>query len=160
MKRKIVYVLSAVCLLSVIAMILSLTLFNGKTEQPKFIPPDFESESISGFPETDDESFTKIYKDGMSFSAHICGNLKLDGEFANVYFANDPENDVWLKLRIFDESGDIIGETGILKPNEYVKSVRLLKIPAKGEKIKLKIMAYEPNTYLSEGAVTLNTTVK
>ena len=76
-----------------------------------------------------------------------------------MYLTNDEGNKVWLKLRILDEEDNILAETGLLKPNEYVKTVTFDKIPKSGANIKLKIMAYEPDTYYSAGAVTLNTTV-
>ena len=80
-------------------------------------------------------------------------------EKMDLYFTNDDGNGVWLKLRIFDGEGNIIAETGIIKPNEYVKTVTFDTVPEKGSAVKLKIMAYEPDTYYSAGAVTLNTVV-
>ena len=48
---------------------------------------------------------------------------------------------------------------GLIKPNEYVKYVALSRELPQGTKIKLKIMGYEPQTYRSAGAATLNTTI-
>ena len=47
-----------------------------------------------------------------------------------------------------------------MKPGEYVKSVSIDKDISDGSSIKLKIMAYEPQTYYSAGAVTLNTQIR
>ena len=110
-------------------------------------------------PDVADESWTRIYRDGMNFSTYVCGKVVLNGNSADVYLTNDEGNKVWLKLRILDEEDNILAETGLLKPNEYVKTVTFDKIPKSGANIKLKIMAYEPDTYYSAGAVTLNTTV-
>ena len=76
-----------------------------------------------------------------------------------MYFTNDDGNEVWLKLRILDEEDNILAETGLLKPNQYVRTVTFDTVPENRANIKLKIMAYEPDTYYSAGAVTLNTTV-
>ena len=66
---------------------------------------------------------------------------------------------MWLKLRVLDEGGGVLGESGLVRPGEYVKDVTLAeKLPA-GTKIKLKIMGYEPETYRSAGSATLNTAV-
>ena len=51
-----------------------------------------------------------------------------------------------------------MGETGLIKPGEYVKNVTLSKTLDAGEKIKLKIMGYETETYESAGSVSLNVT--
>lgn len=130
MKCKAIYFSAAICFLAVLGMVLSFVLTGGRTEQPKFTPPPFEETAQSGMPDV-----------------------------ADVYLTNDEGNKVWLKLRILDEEDNILAETGLLKPNEYVKTVTFDKIPKSGANIKLKIMAYEPDTYYSAGAVTLNTTV-
>lgn len=159
MKCKSVYFSVAVCFLAVIGMILSLSLKGGKSEQAEFIPPPFDASAQSGMPDTADESLMHIYKDGMNFSAHICGKITLNGDSADLYFTNDYGNNVWLKLRILDEKDNILAETGILKPNEYIKTVTFDVVPENKANIKLKIMAYEPETCYSAGAVTLNSTV-
>ena len=53
---------------------------------------------------------------------------------------------------------NILGETGLVRPGEYVQTVALTTIPKSGTPITLKIMAYEPDTYYSAGAASLNTT--
>ena len=83
----------------------------------------------------------------------------VDGQNLTVYFTNTEGNEKNLKLRVLDTEGNILGETGLIKPGEYVKNVTLTKTLAAGEKIKLKIMGYEPETYESAGSVSLNVTV-
>lgn len=159
MKCKAIYFSAVVCFLAVLGMVLSLALTGGKSEQAEFTPPPFETTAQSGMPNAADESWTQIYRDGMNFSAHICCKVVLNGNSADVYFTNDDGNEVWLKLRILDEEDNILAETGLLKPNEYVRTVTFDTVPENRATIKLKIMAYEPDTYYSAGAVTLNTTV-
>ncbi len=77
---------------------------------------------------------------------------------AVVRFANPQSNDVWLKLRVLDAQGNLPGETGLIRPGEYLRSVALMAPLQKGTPIELKIMAYEIDTYYSAGAVSLQTT--
>lgn len=156
-EKKLIYVLCVVCIISFVILLISLLIYKEKTKE--FTPPEFETNAISGVPKSPGESWIEIYQDGMSFSAHVCGELKINNSSADIYFTNDAENFVWMKLRIADEKGNILGETGLLKPNQYVKSVCLDVLPETGQKIKMKIMSYEPNTYYSAGSVTLNTVV-
>lgn len=79
---------------------------------------------------------------------------------ADVYFTNSEKFDVWLKLRVLTADGTLLGETGLIRPGEYVKSVSLTSEVEDGTAIKLKIMAYEPDTYYSAGSVTLNTILR
>ena len=83
----------------------------------------------------------------------------MDSNKATVYFTNAEGNNVYLKLRVLDENDNILGETGLLKPGEYVKDVELIRALSAGTGIRLKIMRYAPDTYLSEGSVVLNTTI-
>ena len=154
-----VRIVSGVCLAAVTGMILVLLWAGTGTKQKEFVPPDFDASAQTGTPAVTDGSWTRIHRDGMNFSAHLCGRITRNGDSADVYFTNDSGNTVWLKLRILDENDRILAETGLLKPNEYVRTVRFTKIPRSGAAIKLKIMAYEPKTYYSAGAVTLHTTL-
>ena len=162
MKRKLgLAVAAVVCVISLVVMTLALIL--NKKDKPisGFTPPSFDPAAVSGMPDVPEElGWSEIYQEGMGFNAYVCGNVLKEGDAAKVYFTNPGEYEVWLKLRILNENGAIIGESGLLKPGEYVKYVSLTSDAADGEMIRLKIMAYEPETYYSAGAVTLNTTIR
>ena len=85
----------------------------------------------------------------------LCGKLNADGQ---IWLTNPESNEVWLKVRVLDAGSNILGETGLVRPGEYVQTVELTTIPRPGTSITLKIMAYEPDTYYSAGAASLNTT--
>lgn len=160
MKRKrTLYLLSAICAVALIAMTFALVFGNKNQEDAEFVPPPFDASAVSGMPSVDDGSLSKIYQDGMSFTAYVCGKPVTEGQRARVFFTSTEDNGVWLKLRITDENGNIIGESGLIRPGEYVEYVSYSKQPRNGQKIKMKIMAYEPETYYSAGAIVLNTTV-
>ena len=65
----------------------------------------------------------------MSYDFAVCGNVTMEGDKAIVYLTNIEGNNAWIKLRVFDEQGNMLGETGLIKPNEYVKYVTLSKTP-------------------------------
>ena len=98
--------------------------------------------------------------DAESYKFSVCGVFALNNGKVDVWLTNPADNDVWLKLRVIDEGGSILGQTGLLYPGEYVRSVTLDTVPEAGEAVILKVMAYEPDTYYSAGVVSLNTTVK
>lgn len=126
----------------------------------EFVPPDFEAAAVQGTPEVEESmGYTELYKEGMAYRVSVCGVPTVDGQDLTVYFTNTEGNEKYLKLRVLDTGGNILGETGLLRPGEYVKTVTLTKSLAAGENIKLKIMGYEPETYESAGSVSLNVTV-
>lgn len=162
--KLIIPVLSILCVISVSVMVWSISKHNEPKvdkEDAVFVPPPFDSSAVRGEPTPPEElGYSELYQDGMSFKVGICGNIILNDNKANIYFYNCDNNDVWLKLRILDESNGIICETGLIKPDEYIESVDIPKQLEDNEKVKLKIMAYEPQTYYSEGSIVLNTSVK
>ena len=144
------------CLVSVIVMVVALC--TPKEETGEFTPPAFDSTAAVGTPAVSDglgwqELDAEVYKVG------ICGKFVPKGNTADVWFTNPESNAVWLKVRVLDADGNTLGETGLIRPGEYVQSVVLETVPKAGTAIVLKIMAYEPETYYSAGAVSLNTTV-
>jgi NADPH-dependent 2,4-dienoyl-CoA reductase/sulfur reductase-like enzyme len=156
-KNKPLILAAAICLVSVILMIAALA--NPKVGEPQaFTPPPFEDTAVSGVPAVPEglgwgELDAKVYK------ASVCGVIRVEDGSADVWFTNPESNTVWLKLRILDKNGNILGETGIIKPGEYVQSIVFDTVPASGQAISMKLMAYEPETYHSAGVVTLNTTI-
>ena len=155
-KRKAVPVLGAVLAVLAVVMIVALCLPKGGTAE--FTPPPFEENAVSGVPEVPENlGYSSPYKEGMAYRFSVCGNVTAEGENAVVYLTNPAENSVWLKLRVLDESGKMLGETGLIRPGEYVRCVKLSSVPPAGAKITLKIMGYEPETYHSAGSATLST---
>ena len=154
-----IVVTTVICVLSVIMMIVALTISRGNTETAEFIPPPFEEKAVVGIPIVpDDLGWNEV--DAQVYKASICGKIIIEDDTADVWLTNPESNTVWLKLRILDADGNILGETGIIRPGEYVQTVEFDMVPEDGAEIGLKLMAYQPETYYSEGSATLNTRVK
>ena len=154
-----VYILGALTTIALIVMVIALCIPK-EPEKGEFVPPAFDSAAVAGMPEVPDGlGYSSPYQEGMGYRFSVCGNVKLEGKNAIVYLTNDSENEVYIKLRILDETGSILGETGLLKPGEYVRAVELDEVLTSGTKIALKIMSYEPDTYMSAGSAVLNTMI-
>ena len=155
------YIAGAVALVALVTMIVVLCLpKRDNIVKGEFVPPAFDSAAVEGTPEVPDGlGYMECYRDGMDFRFHACGKVIMEGKNANVYLTNAESNDVWLKVRVLDSEGNILGESGLIKPGEYIQSVELSEQLAVGTPVKLKVMAYEPETYYSAGAVDLNTQI-
>lgn len=151
-------VLAVICLVCVAVM--GATLFlTSRPVQGEFTPPPFEEAAATGTPQVSEELGWQEL-DAQAFRVSVCGKVVLEGNQADVWLTNPQSNTVWLKLRILDADGAVLGETGLIRPGEYVQTVTFQTVPASGTAISMKVMAYEPETYHSGGAVTLNTTVE
>lgn len=128
-----------------------------------FTPPPFESSAVTGVPEVAEElGWSELtIRDG--YVVHLCGVLNANAEgLVPIWFSSDSSNNVWVKLRLRNAEGDILGETGILKPGEYVQNLKITapeSLPEKGGSVDvvLQVMGYEPDTYYSAGSVGLAT---
>lgn len=122
-----------------------------------FSPPGFELNALPGGPDTQNIVGWREFNAADAYTVGICGELWLKDGVVDVYLSSPLENDVWLKLRILDESGEILGETGLIMPGQYVKSVAIERKISRPAKVLLKVMAYEPESYLSAGSVVVET---
>lgn len=155
-KKNYILPLAAVlCLVSLIMM--AVALCSPRTEHGDFVPPSFDTAAVVGTPTVPDNLGWQEL-DAKAYTVGVCGKFVTDGNTADVWLYNPNSNSVWLKVRVLDAKGNTLGETGLVKPGEYVQSVTLDTVPKMGTAITLKLMAYEPDTYKSAGAVELNTT--
>ncbi len=136
---------------------MSVALFWPHEREGAFIPPAFESEAIKGVPEVPSNlGYAELYQEGMAYRVGVCGMVQADEGEAVLFFTNHQENEAWLKVRLLDEQGNLLGESGLLKPGEYLRAVKLERAIPSGAQIKLHVMGYQPETYHSIGAVTIN----
>lgn len=206
-KRLLLPALAAVCVLTLAVMVYVLIVTgrtrNGQAEngQTAFVPPPFEAEAIKGTPKEESgisdgdsgnsadirrqqERLQRLEQlgysnlDAVEYQVSVCGAPVIEDGKAVLYLTNPETNQVWIKVRLLDASGRMLGESGLLRAGEYVETVILdmeaVKAARDAEEISVKaansaeragipvslrIMAYEPETYHSAGAVSLNTTL-
>ena len=91
-----IYILATVTVVMLIVMFAVLNIPQKKVIG-EFVPPDFDSTAIQGTPEVPDElGYSSPYKQGMAYRFSVCGNVKMTGKTATVYFTNDADNEVYL----------------------------------------------------------------
>ena len=118
-----------------------------------FVPPAFDSAAVSGLPVGVDSTIygTLSLADGIAVSLYSAPTVT-DG-IAQVFFTSPASNTAWVRLRLLDAQGVLLGETGLLRPGEYVESL-ILQTPPKAAQVIAKILTYEPDTYYSMGTAT------
>lgn len=156
-QRALLVLCAALCLLSLSAMT-AVLLTGGSPQTVSFTPPPFAPAAQAGVPDVPPGlGYGEV--DAKAFKAAMCGVFAPDNSSVDIWLTNPSHNAVWLKLRVLDGSGNILGETGLIKPGEHLQSMALEEVPEPGTGIVFKVMAYEPETYRSAGAVSLNTVV-
>lgn len=147
-----VAVLAVACALAALAM--AAALLHHPQAAASYTPPPFDPAAVTGTPAAP-EGYGTV--DAPAYTVALCGAPAVQEGAAQLWFTNPGQNTVWLKVRIYTPDGILLGESGLLKPGQYVQAVALSPVPDAGTSIVLKVMAYEPDTYHSAGAVTLNT---
>lgn len=163
-KGKLLSVMLIVALIALVSM--TVVLWKTETKSPatgEFVPPALEEHAVKGVPEVPENLGYSPLDIPGAYTAALCGRVVEEEGSTDIWFTNDADNTVWMKLRMLDERGNILGETGLLKPGEYVQSIDFSDsgiVLQDGMGLQLKIMAYEPDTYYSAGSAVLNTTLE
>lgn len=158
--KLLLYISSIFCFVSVLFMLVVFGV-DRKTIKGEFVAPSFEENSIIGVPVVEKRlDWFTTNEDGSDIKISVCRASSIKDLKSDIYFTNHEENEEWMKLRIIDNQGDILAETGILKPGEYVKEIEFNKKPRDGQVLTYKIMTYEAETYYSAGTFSFEITAK
>lgn len=126
----------------------------------EFTPPPFEEAAVEGTPTVSDDtlrySFAKITEE---LAVGLCATCERDGDRLQIYFTSLEHNTAWVRVKIYDEKGKLRGESGMLRPGEYVEHIALSSAP-KGDTLTVKVLSYEPETYYSLGSAELVVNLK
>jgi len=156
-------ILSALTLTAAVLAVLLLVRTNDAPEdlpnpQPtvgQFVPPPFDPTAVVGTPviQSPDSYGTLELGDAATVSLYSTPVVR-DGKAA-VYFAAHESSAAWVRLRLMDEQGSILGQTDLVKPGEYVQYITLARAVSSPHAVA-KILTYEPETYYSLGSATVN----
>lgn len=156
MNKRPITILAVLCAAALAVMTAAL-LYTGRA--PQFTPPPFDAAAQAGTPAVP-EGIGYGELDASAFRFSAAGVLTVRDSGAELWLTNPAGSSVWLKARILDGSGAVLGETGLLRPGEYVRAAALNTVPAQTAPVTVKIMAYEPETYYSAGSVLLQTQLR
>lgn len=156
-KREILPFLAAACTLALVGMTLALIL-GGREAEAAVLP--LESAAVQGVPAVAEAlGYSAPAVEGVDYRFSLCGSVYMDGASAVVYFTNPAENRVWLRLCVLDGSGRTLGETGLLRPGEYVRAVVLDEPLPAGTPVTIRVTGCQPETYRCAGTIVMSTAV-
>ena len=149
--------------ISIIALVFVLLIFYlslmNYNSKKAFKKPEFDSSAVSGIPDVEDEIYYKPLDADNLYSISLYTKPLIDNKNLIIYLTSSKENNNYVKVRILKKE-KIIGESGLIKPGEYIKSIKLNSSLKKGDKITIKIMGYETETYYSYGVITVDSDVR
>ncbi len=157
MKNKGMVILVVITILIIILTIIIAVMTSSKKE---FKKPQFDKNAINILDTKIDGKlqYAEINV-AEGYVVGICNNLILDEENnIKIYFRSLEENNVFVKLRIYEKDENVLSETGLIKPGEQIENIKVENLKQSKEVI-IKIMSYDPKTYYSKGTVSLNSKI-
>lgn len=121
----------------------------------EFVAPDFDPGAVPGIPEVADPArqFSWLQM-GEDIRLALCGYPIVSDAGVELWLTSDSTNVAWLLVKIYDGSGNELGRSGLVRPGEFVQTVKLTRSAEPGTGVSVKILSYEPQTYYSLGSAT------
>lgn len=159
-QRITISILSVILLVIIVVTARILITRESKTILGEFQAPPFDDRAVSGAPVVDDSLNYREVTVAEGFKFSMCGNLTLNDNGCLVYFTSPSDNKVWLLVKMYDVDGNLLGQSNLLRPGEYIENIELSEKPDTNIPVKLKILSYEPNTYYSQGSAEASFVLK
>lgn len=123
-----------------------------------FVPPEFDPAARTGAPENVDPNQAYNYLELTENAAiSLCANITVENNAAQVYLTSHDDNLGWIKIKLLDDAGNLLGQSGLIRPGEYIQAIQLDSVPKESGLIVAKVLIYEPDTYLSLGSASIQT---
>lgn len=153
-------ILAIVGILLAVSVIATVAVFFVTRDKSDFTPPPFDETAKKGIPTVEDQSalYQKVAHEDFAFS--LCWSPLLEDTSAKVYFSSEHTNSVYLLIKLYDAEGNEIGQSGLVRPGEYVENISITDLPDTDETISAKVFSYEPKTYYSAGTVSLELSLR
>ena len=155
-KKQKIILLAVVLALAAVFTVAAVLVLGGNT----FVPPPFEPMAEKGVPTvTDDTLRYGSVSITADYAVGLCGNAVYGEGMLALYLTSPESNRFWMKAKIYDGDGRLLGESGLLRAGEYVKDIALSSAPS-GDTLTVSVLAYEPDTYYSLGTAEITVSVK
>lgn len=152
-----------IVIVSIICISFIIILFNKDkfVKKSQFVIPELEQNSITGKPSS--ASKKCMYKEAKvndEYIVYLCAIPTFKDNILTIYFTSDEVNKGLIKIKVLDSDNNVIGESGLINPNSYIKNIKLNKELKNKERITIKVMHYEKETYYSLGGIKLDLFVR
>lgn len=141
--------------LALLILVASIMLYNYKKS---YKPPAFEVSAVQGEPQVDPEHGYSTMALSDAFRVTMCGAPPGTANSLDLYLTNEKTNKFYLLFQVYS-AGELVAQTGLVKPGEYVKTIELMKPLQPGDnEIDIKAMALLYDSYYSGGTLNLRVT--
>ena len=100
-----------------------------------------QGQAVVGTPTVSDETLRYSYaKITDELAVGLCATCERVEDDLLIYFTSLEHNTAWVRVKVYDEKGKLRGESGLLRPGEYVERIPLASSP-RGKTLKIKVLS-------------------
>lgn len=154
-RRTVIIIILAVAIVALACVAVFMVVERQKSVE--YVPPSFEAAAVEGTPTPPETLGYSTFETQNGWSVGLCGNIYQQEDGAlKLYLTNPDLSGALLMAEVVDKSGNVYYKSGLLKENEYVESLPLLyqKVGTATD-VSIKVYAFEPGTYYSQGVITI-----
>ena len=152
---KIIAILIAIIFVVLLAFMLANYIYSNKNNNTIV----FDKNAIVGEPSPDKEYYYSSLTSPTGYYVSLASNLyRQDDDSLMLFLTNPSINDVYFMCKIENTKGEVLYQSNVIKPGEYIDKLKAYKKIEEDKEIDIKIyiIAYEKDTYYSAGEVVLN----
>lgn len=152
-----IVIVSIICFTSIIVLLNK----GSFTKKGQFIIPEMEKNVIYGKPDNLPKEY--MYQEAKvndNYIVYLCVVPIFKDNILTLYFTSSEVNKGLIKIQILDSNKNVIGESGLINPNSYIKEITLIRELENKEMITINVMNYEKETYYSLGEIKLTVPVR
>lgn len=118
-----------------------------------FVPPPFDENVKTGIPDPLPDSFGTL-SISPELVVGLCALPKINDEEMQIgiFLTSHADNYCNIRLLVYAENGELLGESGLIKPGDHLPALELSSIPESGKPLRAVILSFEPDTYYSMGS--------
>lgn len=126
--------------------------------QSDFQPPPFETAALQGLPQPEASLNYDNVTAPTGFSVGLCGTMYQQQDSSlMLYLTNPKTNNANIRCEIRNEAGELLYQSGVLKPGEYLPTLTPVKeLDNEAIQTEILIYGYEEDTWYSRGTIVLN----
>lgn len=112
------------------------------------------AEQIEGMPQRNTGGSYRRFTIDETYTFYLETEPSADEERLYLYLTNMYYSSVYLRVQVFDEEGNKVGQSDLCKPGHYIESIAVHEVK-KGSGITMKVISYEVDTYYSRGNINV-----
>ena len=126
-------------------------------EKASYHPPEFAENVTEGVPSLTDADNYGSLETKFGYSVALCAVPACDGNSLSLYLTNPSGSGVLMMAEVLSTDGSVsYGRTGLIREGYYQASFNLTTPLPQGASFALRLYAFEPDTFQSEGTTEMN----